>query len=62
MAAWAAAALCELQAVGIADYRQIFVKPYRIIYRVTGQRVLIYVVADGRRDFQTLLARRLLVP
>ncbi len=50
----------ELSALGIRDYRQRFYKPYRIIYRIIGKRVYIYVIADGRRDFQTLLARRLL--
>lgn len=49
----------ELLALGMRDYRQIFFKPYRVIYRVVGQRVYVYVVADGRRDMQTLLARRL---
>jgi len=52
----------ELSALGIRDYRQRFYKPYRIIYRVIGKRVYIYLIADGRRDFQTLLARRLLNP
>jgi toxin ParE1/3/4 len=52
----------ELQALGIADYRQVFFKPYRVIYRIADQQVLIYLVADGRRDFQTLLAQRLLRP
>ena len=52
----------ELSALGIRDYRQRFYKPYRIIYRVIGKRVYIYLLADGRRDFQTLLARRLLSP
>jgi toxin ParE1/3/4 len=50
----------ELLALGIRDYRQTFFKPYRVIYRVVEQRVYIYLVADGRRDMQTLLARRLL--
>lgn len=50
----------ELLALGIRDYRQIFFKPYRVIYRVVGQRVYVYLVVDGRRDMQTLLARRLL--
>lgn len=50
----------ELSALGIRDYRQRFFKPYRIIYRVIGKRVYVYLIADGRRDFQTLLARRLL--
>jgi len=50
----------ELVALGIHDYRQSFFKPYRVIYRVLGQRVLIYLIADGRRDMQSLLAHRLL--
>ncbi|HEX8013066.1 MAG TPA: hypothetical protein VF814_19390 [Casimicrobiaceae bacterium] len=28
--------------------------------RIVGQRVYIYLIVDGRRDVQTLLARRLL--
>jgi toxin ParE1/3/4 len=52
----------ELSALGIREYRQIFYKPYRIIYSISGKRVYIYLIADGRRDFQTLLARRLLSP
>ena len=50
----------ELLALGIRDYRQVFFKPYRLIYRTVGIRVYIYLVVDGRRDMQTLLARRLL--
>jgi toxin ParE1/3/4 len=50
----------ELRALGDQEYRQVFFKPYRLIYRVVEQRVVIYLVADGRRDMQTLLARRLL--
>lgn len=49
----------ELLALGIREYRQVFFKPYRAIYRVIGRRVYVYLVADGRRDMQTLLARRL---
>jgi toxin ParE1/3/4 len=50
----------ELVAVGNRDYRQAMFKPYRVIYRVTGSQVIIYLIADGRRDMQSLLARRLL--
>jgi toxin ParE1/3/4 len=50
----------ELRALGDQEYRQIFFKPYRLIYRVVEQQVVIYLIADGRRDMQTLLARRLL--
>lgn len=50
----------ELLALGIREYRQVFFKPYRLIYRIIGQQVFIVLIADGRRDMQTLLARRLL--
>jgi toxin ParE1/3/4 len=50
----------ELLALGIREYRQTFFKPYRMIYRVAGKRVYVYLIADGRRDMQTLLARRML--
>lgn len=50
----------ELLTLGIREYRQAFFKPYRLIYRVIEQRVYVYLIADGRRDMQTLLARRLL--
>ncbi len=50
----------ELAELGIHYYRQVFYKPYRIIYQTLDRQVLIYLVADGRRDMQRLLARRLL--
>lgn len=50
----------ELLALGIKDYRQTTFKPYRVIYRVLGTRVVIYLIVDGRRDMQSVLARRLL--
>ena len=50
----------ELLAVGLREYREIFFKPYRIIYRVIAENVYVMVIADGRRDMQTLLQRRLL--
>ena len=50
----------ELQDLGIREYRQTFFKPYRVIYRVFEKQVFIYLIADGRRDMQSLLSRRLL--
>ena len=50
----------ELVGLGIKEYRQTLFKPYRVIYRVTGSQVIIYLISDGRRDMQTVLARRLL--
>ena len=50
----------ELVSLGIRDFREIFFKPYRIIYRVIHETVYIYLIADGLRDMQTLLQKRLL--
>lgn len=50
----------ELVDLGIKEYRQTLFKPYRVIYRVTGGQVIIYLIADGRRDMQSVLARRLI--
>ncbi|WP_322015011.1 type II toxin-antitoxin system RelE/ParE family toxin [Paraburkholderia sp. J12] len=50
----------ELAALGIKEYRQVSFKPWRVIYRVLDRQVVIYLIADSRRDMQSLLARRLL--
>ncbi|MDP1993006.1 MAG: type II toxin-antitoxin system RelE/ParE family toxin [Syntrophales bacterium] len=50
----------ELAALGIREYREIFFKPYRIVYRVIDKNIYVLLIADGRRDMQTLLQRRLL--
>ena len=50
----------ELLNLGIREYREIFFRPYRIIYRVIESNVYVLVIADGRRDMQSLLQRRLL--
>lgn len=50
----------ELAVLGIKEYRQTAFKPYRVIYRVLGDQVIVYLIADGRHDMQSVLARRLL--
>ena len=50
----------ELLDIGIRDYREILFKPYRIIHRLVGDTVYVLLIADGRRDMQWLLQRRLL--
>ena len=49
----------ELLALGIRDYRETFFKPYRILYYVEGKVVYVTLIADGRRNMQALLGRRL---
>ena len=50
----------ELEDLGITEFREVFFKPYRVIYEVTETQVVVYLIADGRRDMRTLLERRLL--
>ena len=50
----------ELSALGNHEYQQTFFKPYSVIYRVMKAHVIVYVIADERRDMQSLLAKRLL--
>jgi toxin ParE1/3/4 len=50
----------ELLALGIQEYREVFFGPYRIMYRIMGQDVFVLLIADGRRDLQAFLQRRLL--
>ena len=54
------AAPLELRNLDIDKYREVFFKPYRIIYHVRENRVIINLIADGRRDMSVLLQRRLL--
>ena len=50
----------ELRRINVFDYREIHVKIYRIIYRITGSDVFVHCVLDGRRDLHDLLERRLI--
>ena len=49
----------ELLANGNKTYRQLFFKPYRIVYRIRANVVYIAVIADGKRNMKSLLMRRL---
>ena len=54
----------ELERVNIFSFREIQVKPYRVVYQVNkaAHKVYIHVIADGRRNFAELLKERLLTP
>ncbi len=50
----------ELHAIGLVEFRETHIGPYRMVYRVVARSVIVYCVFDGRRDIQSLLQRRLL--
>ena len=51
----------ELAILGIHEYRELYFKPYRVIYREQASDVYVYLIVDGRRNMQSLLQRRLML-
>lgn len=49
----------ELDRLGIRDYRESILPPWRIIYRARGAWVEVLAVLDSRRNVEDLLLRRL---
>lgn len=48
----------ELKHLDVLTYRELIVRPWRIIYRFDAQRVYVLSVLDGRRDLASLLLER----
>jgi len=49
----------ELRDQGILQYRELVISPWRILYRISGKRVLVLSVLDSRRNIEDLLLKRL---
>lgn len=49
----------ELASAGTRTWRELVVKPHRIVYRIRKDIVLVGAVMDGRRDLEDLLLERL---
>jgi len=50
----------ELERIGVREYREVFYKPYRIVYQIMKSEVFIHCVLDGRRDLQDILQNMVL--
>lgn len=50
----------ELERIGVREHREVFYKPYRIIYQVIKSEVFVHCVHDGTRDLQDILQNRVL--
>lgn len=50
----------ELDELGMRNWRELIVSPWRVIYRIEGRLVFVDSVLDGRRDVEDILMRRLL--
>jgi toxin ParE1/3/4 len=50
----------ELERIGVLEFREVFYKPYRIIYQIIGNNVYVHCIVDGRKDMQDTLQQRVL--
>ena len=50
----------ELAYFGIRTWREVVVRPYRIVYWIEAATVSVMAVLDGRRDLRDVLLGRLL--
>lgn len=48
--------------LGIDTFRQLPMLPFRIVYEVSGTKVFVVLIAHMKRDFQSVLQKRLLRP
>ena len=51
----------ELKSLDVLQYRELIERPWRIIYRLEPDQVVILAVLDGRRDLRSLLLERLVL-
>jgi toxin ParE1/3/4 len=55
-------AVPELVEHGLSMYRELLVRPYRLVFRLRGRQVILLGLFDGRRDLEALLIERALDP
>jgi addiction module RelE/StbE family toxin len=49
----------ELRAADVYQYRELIERPWRVVYRIEVEVVLVMAVLDGRRDLRSVLLERL---
>jgi toxin ParE1/3/4 len=49
----------ELRTADVHHYRELIERPWRLVYRIEADAVLVMAVLDGRRDLRSLLLERL---
>jgi plasmid stabilization system protein ParE len=49
----------ELKVVDVLQYRELIERPWRIVYRIEPDQVVVLAVLDGRRDLVSLMLERL---
>jgi toxin ParE1/3/4 len=49
----------ELRDIGASQYRELIERPWRLIYRIDRDRIVVLALLDARRDLAALLLERL---
>ena len=49
----------ELERQGITQYRELIQGYYRIVYKISKDKVVILTVVDGRRNFEEIIIEKL---
>lgn len=50
----------ELQDQGVLQYRELVIPPWRIIYRISEEKVYVLSVLDSRQNIENILWKRLI--
>ncbi|MBU2513507.1 type II toxin-antitoxin system RelE/ParE family toxin [bacterium] len=50
----------ELKEFNILQYREIIIDPWRVIYKVTDDKVFVMAVIDARRNVEDILLERMI--
>ena len=53
-------AVPELLAIGISNYRELIVRPWRLLYRIDRRHVYVIALLDSRRKLEDILLERLI--
>ena len=49
----------ELERQGITKYRELIQEYYRIIYEISGNKIIVHTIIDGRRNFEEIIISKL---
>lgn len=49
----------ELERQGITKYRELIQEYYRIIYEISGNKIIVHTIIDDRRNFEEIIISKL---
>lgn len=53
-------AVSEFHTIGISIYREIIIRPWRLLYRIADKKVYVMALLDSRRELDKVLLERLI--